>query len=211
MAANLPISPRNPLRTYQFRVGVVEVPGGGAEIPYVAGVRSVSGLRTHVSAYETWEGGNNLHRYANPNKVSWEPITLEQGLALDDTLERWSEAVLEFVMSGSPPAGKFPGPAAAAAAGGQARPAVKRQVIIDVWDENEFPTAPPTAAPPLALDPMPRVAPRSPADAGRYRRYRIHNAWISKYQALPRLDSMSSEVALLSVELMHEGWVREAI
>lgn len=182
MPTALPVSPRNPLRTYQFRVGVVEVPGGGTDVPYVAGVRSVSGLRAQVSAYETWEGGNNLHRYANPNKVTWEPITLEQGLALDDTLERWSEAVLEFVMSGSPPAGKYPAPRTGAAA---ARPAVKRQVIIDVWDET--------------------------LDRSRGRRYRIHNAWISKYQAIPRLDSMSSEVALLSVELMHEGWVREAL
>ena len=29
---------------------------------YVAGVRSVSGLRTQVAPYEVWEGGNNLHR-----------------------------------------------------------------------------------------------------------------------------------------------------
>lgn len=165
MPTAVPSSPRNPLRTYQFRVGVVDVAGGGAEVPYVAGVRSVSGLGAEVSAHETWEGGNNLHRYANPNRVTWGPITLEQGLALDDTLERWSEAVLEFAMSGRRPA-----------AG-----AVKRQVILDVQDEN------------------------------RRRRYRIHNAWISKYQALPRLDAMSSEVALLSVELVHEGWVREAI
>jgi phage tail-like protein len=208
MPASLPVSPRNPLRTYQFRVGIVEVPGGGAEIPYVAGVRSVSGLRAQVSAYETWEGGNNLHRYANPNKVSWEPITLEQGLALDNTLELWSEAVLEFVMSGIPPTGKYPQAQPAAPGAPPPRRAVKRQVIIDVWDENEFPTAPPTPAPPAPAA-VSQVAPRSPLDRNRCRRYRIHNAWISRYQALPKLDSMSSEVALLSVELMHEGWVRE--
>jgi phage tail-like protein len=190
-------NPRNPLRTYQFRVAVFS-PGAGP-INYVAGVKSVSGLRTQVSAWETWEGGNNLHRYANPNKVTWEPVTLEQGLALDDTFERWAQAVLDYA------AGKDP------------VEAVKRQVMIDLWDENMHPAGPPAPAPP----PPPSPSARSPITANptvnigplgpRFRRYHLLNAWISKYQPLPKLDSLTSEVALLCVELVHEGWVKEDI
>ena len=81
--------------------------------------RRVRGVRPDmtVSVHETWEGGNNLHRYANPHRATWEPITLEQGLALDDTLERGRAAVLEFL----------------ARKGAAAEP-VKRNVFIDVWD-----------------------------------------------------------------------------
>jgi phage tail-like protein len=177
-------NPRDPLRNYQFRVAVV-----GQDKPsdprYVLGVRSVSGLRTQVSAWETWEGGNNLHRYANPNKVTWEPVTLEQGLAIDDTFERWAEAVLYFstygtVMEGAP---------------------VKRDVRIDLWDENLLPGEPTASLSRLQL----------PPGQVRFRRYHIKNAWISKYQPLAKLDAMTSEVALLSVELTHEGWTKEVI
>ena len=207
MASVVPAMPRDPLRTYQFRVGVVDVSSGSGAIQYVAGARSVSGLRAQVSAYESWEGGNNLHRYANPNKVTWEPITLEQGLALDNTLELWSEAVLEFVMTGKPPTGSYP-----RSSDPGARPvkaAVKRQVVIDVFDENEFPQGSRSPPAPTALDPRPTTTTRSAIDRNRCRRYRVHNAWVSKYQAIPKLDSMTSEVGLVSVELVHEGWVRE--
>ena len=187
--------PRNPLRTYQFRIAVLPIGMTiSSSIAYAAGVRTVSGLRAQISASETWEGGNNLHRYANPNKVTWEPITLEQGLALDETFETWAIAVLDFCKVGMATQGP-----------------VKRQVIIDVWDENGFPAGPPTQAGPPALDPMPAgISPLPRTDGVRSRRYLIHNAWISKYQAIPKLDSMTSEVGLLSVELMHEGWVVQA-
>lgn len=206
MAATVPAKPRDPLRTYQFRIGFADGASGGGNVTYVAGVRTVSGLRAQVTAYETWEGGNNLHRYANPNRVIWEPITLEQGLALDATLEQWADAVLEFTMTGTPAKGNFPKPSAA---GTTSTRAVKRQLVLDVYDENEFPAGPPTPAPPLTFDPKPQTAARAAIDRNRRRRYRIYNAWVSKYQAVPKLDSMTSEVSLLSVELMHEGWIRE--
>ncbi len=125
-------SPRNPLRTYQFRVAVIagNAQPSGALHPYVAGVKSVSGLRSQVSAWEAWEGGNNLHRYANPNKVTWDPIVLEQGLALDDTFERWAAAVLNFAATGTVTKNE----------------PVKRQVTIDVYDENSHPEGPPALA-----------------------------------------------------------------
>jgi phage tail-like protein len=184
-------SPRNPLRNYQFRVSVVSTTGAAN---YVLGVKSVSGLRTQVSAWETWEGGNNLHRYANPNKVTWEPVTLEQGLALDDTFERWAEAVLRFSTEGTVRQGE----------------PVKRDVRIDLWDENEMGSAPPTGTP-VPTSPRAPVANSLAGTGARFRSYLLKNAWVSKYQPLAKLDAMSSEVALLSVELVHEGWTREII
>jgi phage tail-like protein len=200
------VQARNPLRNYQFRVGIITT-GSAATTTYVAGMRSVSGLRVQVNPWETWEGGNNLHRYANPNKVVWEPVTLEQGLALDDTLERWAKAVIDYSI------GKTP-----------AEP-VKRQVYIDLWDDFLYPSGPPTVAGPLSQPPPdggiqlrtpitsnPAVPIERAAQLGpRYRRYHLQNAWISKFAPLPKLDSMTSEVALLSVELVHEGWFKEDI
>jgi phage tail-like protein len=171
----LPATARNPLRTYQFRIGVLPPGTTGAAAPYVAGVRRVSGLSVTVTAAETWEGGNPLHRYANPDRATWEPITLEQGLALDDTLERWAAAVVQFLRTGTVTRGQ----------------PVKRNVLIDVWDP----------------DLHGRVAPvPNPGVEQRIRRYLVFNAWISRLRALPQLDAMSDEVALLGVDLTHEGW-----
>jgi phage tail-like protein len=148
---------RDPLRTYRFRVSI-----GGRP---VAGVQKVSGLTVAVGARETWEGGNALHRYANPDRATWEAITLHQGLALGDTLERWASAVVDYLRTGR--------------AGPEA---VKRDVVIDVLEE------------------------RWPQDGQPPRSYLVRNAWISKYEALPALDAMGNEVAIISVELTHEGW-----
>ncbi len=165
----------NPLRTYQFRLKLLAPGQAASGAGYVAGVRTVSGLSLQVAPFEVWEGGNNLHRYANPNRVSWEPLTLEQGLALDDTLERWARAVVDFSRTGRAPANQ----------------PVKRELLIDVWEPTTHPTGPsPTTERPQRL-----------------RSYRVFNAWISKYQALPKLDALANEVALLSVEVIHEGWV----
>lgn len=149
----------DPLRVFRFRVSL----GGEA----VAGVQKVSGLRLTVGAKETWEGGNALHRYANPDRATWDPITLHQGLALNDRLERWANAVVEYLRTGRAPSGSEP---------------VKRDVRIDVLAHHWPP------------DPE---APRS---------FLVLNAWISKYEAVPALDATGQEVALLSVELTHEGW-----
>jgi len=124
------IQARNPLRNYQFRVGIVTT-GTADNLAYVAGVKTVSGLRVQINAWETWEGGNNLHRYANPHKVIWEPVVLEQGLALDDTFERWAQAVIDYSIGLTP------------------QEPVKRQVFIDIWDDNMYPDGPPTVAAPL--------------------------------------------------------------
>jgi phage tail-like protein len=173
--------PRDPLRTYQFRVQVLRPlrsePGHDPGDVYVAGVQKVSGLNMTVEPHEVWEGGNSLHRYANPNRATWDPITLEQGLALDSTLEKWAQAVINFLRQGTVTAGEY----------------VKRNVIIDVWEP----------LPSLRVQPV--ANPRG-TGADRLRRYVVFNAWISRYRAIPALDAMASEAALLSVELVHEGW-----
>lgn len=161
----------DPLRTYHFRVSVSRGTGNGTRPGndpkvVVAGVQKVSGLNVAVGARETWEGGNALHRYANPDRTTWEPIRLHQGIALDRTLEDWALAVVAFMRTGSV------GPLS-----------VKRDVLIEMLDR----TLPNSALP----------APRA---------YLVHNAWISRYEAVPALDAMGNEVALLSVELTHEGW-----
>lgn len=195
------IQARNPLRNYQFRIKVVPQNGASA---YVAGVKTVSGLRVQVNPWETWEGGNNLHRYANPNKVIWEPVTLEQGLALDNTFETWSQSVLQYATDGQPVSGQ----------------PVKREVFIDVWDENMYQDPPTRRGPPKP--PPPNAGTPTPSKfvatddlqilfGARFRSYHLRNAWISKYAPLPKLDAMASEVALLSVELVHEGWTLEPL
>jgi phage tail-like protein len=167
--------PRDPLRTFQFRIGLFDALAAGvnpaSRAVYLAGVQKASGLGMTVEANETWSGGNSLHRYANPHRVSWEPITLEQGLALSTTLEDWAHAAMEFARTGRPP--DIP---------------VKRNLFIDVWDPEYYR----------------RQAGSN--DGRRLRRYLVFNAWVSRFQALPQLDGMDNAVALLSLELVHEGW-----
>lgn len=183
------VQARNPLRNYQFRIAVISA-SDASPTAYVAGAKSVSGLRVQINPFETWEGGNNLHRYANPNKVVWEPVTIEQGLALDTTFEDWAQAALDYSTGLKPST------------------PVKRQVFIDLWDENSYPDGPPVLAAPA----MSSLADTVVQFGGpRCRRYHLKNAWISKYAPLPKLDSMGAEVALLSVELVHEGWSKEDI
>ena len=201
-----PLTPWYPLRTYQFRVGILAPPpdaSGGRTflgspvgtspstppqpapegLPYVAGVKRVSGLTVSISATETKEGGNSLHRYANPDRATWDPITLEQGLALDDTLERWAAAVVRFLRTGKVAEGE----------------PVKRNVVIDLWDERLH-------GPDLSRNLQPDPAAGTAQLPQRLRRYVVVNAWISKFRALPQLDALADEVGLLSVELTHEGW-----
>jgi phage tail-like protein len=169
---------RDPLRTFQFRLrlipddlpqgpnGAAGTPAGPGRTPYIAGVRAVSGLAWSLSVHETWSGGNNYHRYANPDRIAWEPITLEQGIALDSRLEEWADAARSLHGTGP-------------------RSQIKRTLVIDVWDGAVHPGDPSGAV---------------------VRSYTVHNAWVRKFVALPKLDAMSSEVAFHSVEVVHEGW-----
>lgn len=115
----------DPLRNFQFRIGV-------GTVPDVAGVRMVSGLSWSITPYEIFEGGNNVGRYAVPDRLTWEPITLENGIGLDDTLLRWASVVQRYQQTGALTPNQ----------------PVRRTVTIDVWN-------------PLAMKaPDPRTDPR---------------------------------------------------
>lgn len=173
----------DPLRNFQFRVKMLQ---GAGSNEYVAGVQKVSGLNLSISATETWSGGNSMYRYANPEKVTWDPITLEQGLALDQSLADWAQAVVDFVEKGEMP--ELDEQQNGQGASQATSVPLKRDLFIDVWDPHKA------------------QANGTGTRSTRCRRFRIYNAWISRYQALPQLDAMGNEVALLSVELTHEGW-----
>jgi phage tail-like protein len=118
------IKKRDPLRAFSFRIAFLETPpsapddltkGMNPPTKYVAGVRSVSGLSWNLSSYETWSGGNNMHPFLTPNRVTWAPVTLEQGLAIDASLEVWAEA-------------------GRALATGERSDKARRTLQLDVWD-----------------------------------------------------------------------------
>jgi phage tail-like protein len=183
------IRPRDPLRNFQFRLRLLPVAAGPTETgpasDYIAGVKSVTGLSVSVAAIEIWSGGNNRHRHAHPDKCTWEPITLTQGLARDNTLSAWAQAAVIFATTGAAPAGQ----------------PVKRNVVLDVW--NPYSDTPPEQG---SDPPAGTVVPLQPSY-----RFVIHNAWISRYEAMPVLDAMANEIALMSVELTHEGWQEQIV
>jgi phage tail-like protein len=39
--------------------------------------------------------------------------------------------------------------------------------------------------------------------------YQVFRCWVSEYQALPDLDASGSSVAIESIKLENEGWVRD--
>ena len=70
-------------------------------------------------------------------------------------------------------------------------PLAKRDLVLEVWD------------PTRAIEPVPEGA-NDPS----IRKYQVRKAWVSKYVALPKLDATASEVAIQTLEIIHEGWVR---
>ena len=39
--------------------------------------------------------------------------------------------------------------------------------------------------------------------------YQVYRCWVSEFQALPELDSNANAVAIQSIKLENEGWVRD--
>lgn len=154
----------DPLRTFQFRVRFVD--GPPAKHSYFLGVRSVSGLGWSIESHEIWEGGNQAHRHALPDRMTYEPVTLEHGLAMEDVVRTWAESAANLVTGRSFLTGDH-----------------RRTLRIEVWDGH--------------LSENPRIA------------YTLYNAWVSKYQPLPKLDASASEVGIETLEITHEGFQRE--
>ena len=40
-------------------------------------------------------------------------------------------------------------------------------------------------------------------------RYKVHRCWVSEYQALPELNANANAVAIQTIKLENEGWVRD--
>lgn len=40
-------------------------------------------------------------------------------------------------------------------------------------------------------------------------RYNVYRCWVSEYQALPELDANANAIAIQSIKLENEGWVRD--
>ena len=40
--------------------------------------------------------------------------------------------------------------------------------------------------------------------------YKVSNCWVSEYQALPDLDANANAVAIQTIKLENEGWIRDA-
>jgi len=181
----------DPLTAFQFGLRFLPAngpdgSGGAGGTEYIAGVSRVSGLSVTVTPTEVWSGGNNRHPYLQPDKCTWDAITLEQGLALDGTMIAWAEAVVTYASQGSLENAPFP---------------LKRNLALDVWNPSATLSPSDTSGPPEGGT----APPRHPMYS-----YVIHNAWISRYEAMPSLDAMGSEVAFMSVDISHEGWHRTA-
>jgi phage tail-like protein len=41
-------------------------------------------------------------------------------------------------------------------------------------------------------------------------RYKVFRCWVSEFQAMPDLDANANAVAIQSIKIEHEGWVRDA-
>ena len=39
--------------------------------------------------------------------------------------------------------------------------------------------------------------------------YKVYRCWVSEYQALPELDANANAVAIQSIKLENEGWIRD--
>ncbi len=75
----------DPYRNFKFKIKI------GTD--YVAGLSKCSALKKTVESTDWREGGDPIHSHKLPGKVSYEPITLEQGVTHDDTFEAWANLV----------------------------------------------------------------------------------------------------------------------
>lgn len=74
----------DPYRTFKFRVSI----DGQA----VAGLRKMSGLKKTIESTPWTTAGDSTERKL-PGGVTYEPITLEQGLTHDPVFEQWANLV----------------------------------------------------------------------------------------------------------------------
>ena len=79
----------DPFRKFKFRIKVNNVP--------VAGLTKCSALTISVESKEFRSGDMDSFKHKLPGMVSFEPITLEQGVTNDKTFEAWATAMSNYV------------------------------------------------------------------------------------------------------------------
>jgi phage tail-like protein len=79
----------DPFRKFKFRIKV--------DNQVVAGLTKCSALTISVESKEFRSGDMDSFKHKLPGMVSFEPITLEQGVTTDKTLEKWATAMSNYV------------------------------------------------------------------------------------------------------------------
>ena len=78
----------DPYRNFKFRIKI--------DKDYVAGLSKCSALKKTVESTDWREGGDPSHSRKLPGKVSYDSITLDQGVTHDNTFEEWANQVNNF-------------------------------------------------------------------------------------------------------------------
>jgi phage tail-like protein len=79
----------DPFRKFKFRIKV--------DNQVVAGLTKCSALTISVESKEFRSGDMDSVKHKLPGMVSFEPITLEQGVTNDKTFEKWATAIANYV------------------------------------------------------------------------------------------------------------------
>lgn len=79
----------DPFRKFKFRIKVNNVP--------VAGLTKCSALTVNVESKEFRSGDMDSFKHKLPGMVSFEPITLEQGVTNDKTFEAWATTMSNYM------------------------------------------------------------------------------------------------------------------
>lgn len=78
----------DPYRNFKFKIKV--------DGQYVAGLNKCSALKKTVESTDWRDGGDPTHSRKLPGKVSYDAITLEQGVTHDTTFEEWANLVNNY-------------------------------------------------------------------------------------------------------------------
>jgi phage tail-like protein len=90
----------DPYRKFKFRIKINNVP--------VAGLTKCSALTVSVESKEFRSGEMDSYKHKLPGMVSFEPITLEQGVTADKTFESWATAMSNYLGNKGADAEKTP-------------------------------------------------------------------------------------------------------
>lgn len=154
---------RDPYRNFNFRILI--------DGNVVAACKKMSKLAASVDVVK-FRAGNSKAATTElmPGRVSYEPVTLENGLTNDQTFEAWATALMRNEES--------PG------IDRKVDPHYRKTVHIHVLD----------------IDNKTIV-----------RKYQLVNAWCSKYTAMSDLVGDANEVMIESIQIEHEGFVRQDV